>query len=404
MPPTLSAVSASFVSPAAVLLALTLSRSATAEQGEPGLIDHDPAADLTPPPEYGELHPGGEIPESNMQAPAPLVKITSVGPALPPASLERMLGPALKSSFDLRFSLANDFKPEDLFRSRTGSLVRIHVWVDTRDYRRVRIYFANRDGTRYLVRDLERSGSLDEMDREAISQAVEWSLQALSQGTVGMTREEAEELLSEDHREHNAEASAERASPRRTSTWRRRADTWLAEVALLHRWTPFSGELMQTQGPMLRIGADRVGRGSQFGVSASLHYQHPQRYAGEGVELSLQTLGARVEGRALAIGLVSNSGFGPRFGMGLDIVSSSAVALDWARYEAAPRTQNLVPLIDAGFVWQIRAEANVRLEMSLGVEVDLIELRYDLIAAGEARPLVSRWPVRPAATIGVALF
>ena len=52
----------------------------------------------------------------------------------------------------------------------------------------VRLYFANRAGTRYLVRTMELSDQMDEMDREALAQAMEWSLSALAQGTAGLTR------------------------------------------------------------------------------------------------------------------------------------------------------------------------------------------------------------------------
>src|SRR5690606_13970116 len=192
---TLSAASSKFARRGAVfLLTLCSSRAAVARQEISPAISSGPTSDSTPPVELSE---SVGLPEPVEAVNNPVVLITSVGTALPPSSLERMLGPALKSSFHLRFSSSSRFDVEDLFKIRTGSSARIHVWVDATASGNARVFFANRDGTRYLVRDLERSDPLNEMDREAIAQTIEWSLQALSEGTAGMTREEVEALLSE---------------------------------------------------------------------------------------------------------------------------------------------------------------------------------------------------------------
>jgi hypothetical protein len=179
---------------------------------------------------------------------------------------------------------------------------------------------------------------------------------------------------------------------------------WLPEVALLHDWTPVSGELAAAQGPVLRVGADRLSERGQFGVSASVHYQYPQRHAEDGVAIELQSVGARLDVRYLATRLITGSGIGLRLGLGFDAVFSSPEALDWERFEAEKSTSHFVPLLAGGFVWQVHVESSVRLEMSLGAQIDLANFQYDVVTADGTVALVSPWPVRPSVSVGVALF
>jgi hypothetical protein len=401
---TPSVAFSSFVSWGAILLSVAFPRSLRAEE-----LDLAPSAPpsepLALPSENLDAASQGE--GDAKESPTPggsevvqsRVRITTVGRALSPSSLERLLGPALQSSFELSFSWAESFAPEDLFRSASGASPGTLVWVDTTGARNVRIYIKNRDGTRYLVRDLESSETFGEMDREAIAQAIEWSLQALAQGTAGMTREEAEELLSAP------ETSPVRPNgPRPSRMWRRKAEGWLPEVALMYRVAPFSSELIETQGPALRVGADKLEKTSQWGLAAALLYQSPVRHVEPGIALEVQTVGARVEGRYLHTGLAQSLGLGARFGLGVDAVFVSPEIIDPSRFEDAKSSRNLGPVFEGGLVFQMRAESGVRLETSVGFEVDLITLRYEVATTDESRALLSRSAVRPSLSVGVALF
>jgi hypothetical protein len=55
-------------------------------------------------------------------------------------------------------------------------------------------------------------------------------------------------------------------------------------------------------------------------------------------------------------------------------------------------------------VWQLRVEPNLRLELSVGAELDLVDAHYDVVTSDGTMELVSRWPVRPTASIGLELF
>jgi hypothetical protein len=242
------------------------------------------------------------------------------------------------------------------------------------------------------------------MDHEAIGQTIEWSLRALSDGTAGITRAEAEALLSGPPLGANGPPHSTPPDAPPVRRWRRKVDAWLPEVALLYAWTPHSQELFATQGPVFRIGFDHVGRSRQFGVAANIFYQYPERHAAQGVALELRTLGARLFGRYLALGLARGSGLGLRAGFGFDAVFSSPEALDRARFEAAESSQQIVPLVDMGLLWQTRVEPGVRLEVSLGTELDFVGIRYDVVTEDGVTPVVSRWPVRPSVSVGVAFF
>src|SRR5690606_5604640 len=118
-------------------------------------------------------------------------------------------------------------------------------------------YFANREGTRYLVRTIEVSEPPDEMDREALAQAVEWSLQALVEGSAGLTRAQAEALFSDDSASPSpTPKEVSQVSEKPPGAFRSTSGGWVPEVALLHAWAPHSGEMLATQGPALRLGAD----------------------------------------------------------------------------------------------------------------------------------------------------
>ena len=91
-------------------------------------------------------------------------------------------------------------------------------------------------------------------------------------------------------------------------------------------------------------------------------------------------------------------------GAGLDVVFSSPEALDYDRFEATASGVSTVPLAAGGLVWQLQVEPSLRLELSVGAEVDLIDVHYDVVAGDGTTELVSRWPVRPSASIGLELF
>jgi hypothetical protein len=372
------------------------------------------AANFTCLPAFAALQEDGTtfepVPDPPLHAPepqaVPAVHVTVVGGALSVATLERALGRSLQSSYSFHFFSTDRFDSQDLFRARTNSTARVHVWVDTTTSGVARLYIANEDGTRYLVRSLDLSEPVDEMDREALAQAIEWSLQALAEGSAGMSRAEAEALISESSKPPPQPPVEEQAEPevRPEDHWRHRSTGWLPQVALLHGWVPHSDEMLATQGPLLRLGLDRLLTHHQFGLAVSAQYRYPQRHAEAGVAVEIQSVTTRIDARYLATGLVRGSGIGLRFGFGVDAAFSSHEALDWSAFEPTPSRMNGIPLLTGGLIWQVRVEPKVRFELSIGTEIDLVDTQYDVVTSGGTTTLLSRWPVRPSLSVGVELF
>jgi hypothetical protein len=72
----------------------------------------------------------------------------------------------------------------------------LRCWIDLGDRRRARLTFAGRSGERFLVRDFELSGDLDEIDRAALAEVVELSIGALLEDErAGLSRGETQALL-----------------------------------------------------------------------------------------------------------------------------------------------------------------------------------------------------------------
>jgi hypothetical protein len=72
----------------------------------------------------------------------------------------------------------------------------LRCWIDLGDRQRARLTFAARSGERFLVRDFELSGDLDEIDRAALAEVIELSIGALLENErAGLSRGETQALL-----------------------------------------------------------------------------------------------------------------------------------------------------------------------------------------------------------------
>ncbi len=337
------------------------------------------------------------------------VEMVVVGGALSVRQLSDTLGPQLRAAFVIDFATARRFEPQELFRARFDSQVDIHVWVDTSDARLARLYFANRNGTRFLVRTLELSGHMDEMDCEALAQAIEWSLRALTErSSEALTREQAQSLLGTDESPPRQLPAPSKATPPRTPvespTWRRRQTGWLLEAASFYGASLHSSEIPILHGPGLRLGLDRLGVRYQLGGLVGVQYQLPQRHQDDRVALQLRTLAWRLDLRALDTGLTSGAGLGATIGAGIDTTWVVPEAIDREDFEAQATSVQHSSLLTGGIVGQVRLASTARLELRLSVEVDLTRVHYDVVGADGAEPFVARRRVHPVLTLGVEWF
>ncbi len=358
-------------------------------------------------PLAGQTDPSPAPPEAPVPD-RPTVEIAVIGQGISTAALASTLGSTLETGFSVDFTAAERFGPQDLFRARIAATADIHVWVDTTTPGVVRLYFANRDGSRYLVRTMELSPAMDEMDREALAQAIEWSLSALTEGRAGMSREEAETLLrpaAEPAPALPPPPAVIRAPPApRHPTWRRRAAGWLPEVASFYRVTANSNELGLNHGPGLRGGVDRVTPRRQLGLAGSAQYQFPQRFADEQVSLELHALAIRGELRLIETNTVARVGILAAVGAGFDATWISTDVQRPAEFTATPLHTSLTPVMTGVVGGQYEVDPAVRIELGVGAELDLVRVHYDVASHEAQERVVTRWPVRPAATLAVEFW
>jgi hypothetical protein len=333
--------------------------------------------------------------------------VVVAGERLPTSELLSALGAPIRKKFSLQFARTDRFGQKDLFRAKMESGVDTHVWMDTTTSGVVRLYFSNREGTRYLMRTLELSDPMNEMDREALAQVLESSLLALQQGTAGLTRQQAESLVHPPSIPvpQPTEPSPVRApAPPPAPSWRSQSHGWLPETAPFYRLAAHSDEVFVVHGPGVRLGTDWLGAVRQLGVAISAQYQLPQRHEDQRLRLTLQTLALRLVVRTVETGFVPRSGLMATFGIGLDTVWFSTKALDEQMFEAAPSRTSLLPLMVAGLGWQLRVNSRARLELAVGLELDLTSVHYDIAHRDRAERFVTRWPARPTVSVGVEFW
>ncbi len=350
-----------------------------------------------------EPSPASTVPaEPTPAAVAYSVQIVVVGTRLPLRVVESALGSAFRSEFDIRLVRSVEFAPQDLFGGPSPSSAELTVWLDATSSDVVRMYFANREGTRYLVRTMPLSARLDELDREALGQVVEWSVIALSSGSEGMTREEAVALLEAPRPAPPAAVEPTPAPP--PATWRGRRSGWLGTLGANYRLAAHSEEIPVVHGPVLRAGADWMRGQVLLGAAGSFQLQIPARHRAEGIELELRTSALRVELRALRTHVAPNVALGVAIGAGLDLVSLHPKATRQDTYEVAADRTTTIPLATSCVLAQWELSPAVRLDVALGLEADLGMVHYDLVSRAEQERFITRWPFRPLAAAGVEFF
>jgi hypothetical protein len=142
------------------------------------------------------LAPSGAVYGQSVPAasPPPSLEIVVVGRGDAYARLRDLLDRRLSSMGSTTWSRADRVDADDVLGVHPGHALR--CWIDLGDRRRARLTFAARSGERFLVRDFELSGDLDEIDRVALAEVIELSVQALIEDErAGLSRRETQALL-----------------------------------------------------------------------------------------------------------------------------------------------------------------------------------------------------------------
>jgi hypothetical protein len=332
-------------------------------------------------------------------AAADAIEITVVGGG---ATLERVRGALASHSFapaTLRWLWSARWDPSELISrdvARSGAVVR--CWVVLSDTSHAHLYFADRTATRFLLRDLDLSGTLDELDREALSQALELSIRALLEDQqAGMNREEARSLLAPRARPATLAAVsqpvARSASPEHQSAFTAGA-SWQIEG--------HSRELGLVQGPQLSLGYERALAGFRAALWASAQYQLKKTYLGPLVGLSLRTVALR-SGLRLTWPLRSASWFaGALLGGGVDLAQfAPRPGLSDSSAMLTPERTRAIPTLCIGALVGTELGRHARLNVALLANVPLLSVHYDVELAGVRERVDEPWSVRPGLSIAL---
>jgi hypothetical protein len=342
-------------------------------------------------------------PASEAPTAADVIEVTVVGRTETLPRVRDALSPQSFAPATLRWLWSARWDPSRLVDGAAGaSEVRVRCWLVLSDLRHAHLYFADQAATRFLIRDLDLTGRLDELDREALSQALELSIRAMLEDHAGIDRDAARSLLGP---RANPESRAEHAAPiapAASSPGPRARSDFFASVAW--QLEGHSRELGAVQGPVLALGYERLLGRWRAGLWVSGGAQLPETYLGSVAGLALQTFAFRSGARWVG-SLLSNRAFaGALLSAGADYVRFAARAgLVESSVALAPQRSTLVPVLCGGALLGAELTSHARLSVALLASVPLLDLHYDVEVDGLRERVVSPWLVRPGLSLALEL-
>ena len=273
-------------------------------------------------PAAGMAAPGDA--ELVADAAAYAVDITVVGT---PRDVEHVRGLAVSRALGgrVRWLRVDTFDPASVLAGGvTADDSPVRVWVDMTEARRARLTFATRS-ERFLIRDVELSGRFDEVDRAALAEVLELSVDALMDNErAGLSRDEAQAILA-----RRAQPAAPPLPPAALPP--------PPPLVIPSRWSAgvFYAAQAPTGGPDIAQGAGlllalaRDPRGQQRGQGVLLWMagqwntlDAASDRAGALISVQLDTIAARA-----GVEIGSDAGVGLRAGVGADFVHIAPQAL-----------------------------------------------------------------------------
>jgi hypothetical protein len=272
----------------------------------------------------------------------------------------------------------------------------ILLWPDRAD-----LYFADRAGERFLVREVRLANGLDAVGLEVVSQVLALSVVALLEDhRAGISRSAAERLLvptSEAEPEPNKlrPLALETPMPARTES---------VSAAVFYGVKAFGGGVSLVHGPGVMVAFEITGEDTRTAVWASAQYELPQsfRAADVGVKWSTTLFRGGVQWLTALPGTKLLGG--ARLGLGADLIdfsprqgaAASGFVLTAARQATVavftPAMKLALPLGDR---WTATAE--------LFADCYPSDVAFGLERDGVPERVLSPWRVRPGLTLGLML-
>ncbi|WP_437679117.1 hypothetical protein [Sorangium sp. So ce131] len=315
------------------------------------------------------------------------------------ASIRAALGSHALSAFAVRFRTAPRFDAKELFAARASSEAALSCWIDLSRPRLAELYFTDPVADRFLVRSLELSGRLDELDRESVAQVVELSLRSLREDAgVSLDREQARALLlRREAAPREAPAAAPDPAPERRAA---------LELGVFYGVAAHSAGVGVTHGPGVRVALGGGWGRQRLAIGARFQYQFERRYEEPRIGLALSTAALRADASWLyALGPRAMSlELGARLGAGLDHVDvTPRPGTGSAEFVPAEPSATSSFVLAAGAVAKLPLGRGARAFTELFIELDPVRVRYDLELSQGTETVLARYRLRPGVLLGVEL-
>jgi hypothetical protein len=323
--------------------------------------------------------------ESDGAAPSaasPRVEVNLVGAAAHDAELRALIAEWLDAndvSHVTRGRRSLDL--EDIERER-GVGPPVRIWVAAPAPDRLRLYLAEPDTRRYLVRDVPLPSGLDELGRERSVQVILSSALAFMERRAASSLREVEAALRE-HPELSGEAAASEPRDRGVTEPEPRPSPWRARVRLGAGYGFAAGDRL-SHGPGVAVGVRWTPAGVGFGLLLRGQYRLPSEIDTPSVRVSEASVPLSARGE-LGFELGTAVGLHLELGAGVELVSLTPLRATQANVEPREARWDQRPFVVAAlgpsFWWgnlgaALRGELQLfTLDTHFGVATDAGERR-----------------------------
>jgi hypothetical protein len=250
------------------------------------------------------------------------VEVIVLGRAADLEWIRGAMGPGDFGGARADFALGERWNLDEVFRPSANANAEVWCWIDVTTPSRARLYFADAERERFLLRDVSLPDGLSDLGREAIAQVLQMSVTALLEDRrSGMSRADAERVLAEPPTPGPAPRPKPRPAPAQPPAATRSATrSATLELGAFYAARLDSTEVPVTHGPgvVLCWITSRGALGSL--VAASVQYELPEEHMAQRIGLKWQTTALRL-GFELAHTLGDREQrLGARLGAGVDFV------------------------------------------------------------------------------------
>jgi len=318
----------------------------------------------------------------------------AAAPAEGPSLETAILGPLNRLHVDVHVTHVERLDPRDVVTPTAApTSASVRVWFDLENQKYATIYMADETWERVLVRRIPLDHGLDEVGREALAFLTRSSVDAMLSGAqIGISREEAKEVIGIDHLPPKDAAGEPDARAERGGL-----PTW--GFGLNYDVGAYARALPVVQGPGISVLlSDRNFRRRAWLTGT---YRMPSQIESDSVSVRVTSLDLRA-------GFALNARIGPAWwisgglGAGVDStrlepqVNEGLRAVNVATLTTW--TFSVRPVV--GIAWALK-QTMVLLEA--GADIDPARTQYIVRTDGVGSYVLSPWPVRPNITFSMLL-